>query len=96
VSADDVFAAADAEEQALRPAPWLERRHGAPRKPDEVLKTRKGRPGTREERIALNLARIRETEKSIADAEPDADVHRLQQRLAAYKSARAVLLHGRR
>jgi hypothetical protein len=33
--ADDVFAAADAEDDALNPAPWLERREGPMRKPDE-------------------------------------------------------------
>jgi len=35
VSADDVFAAADAEAGALSPAPWLQRRQGRMRSNDE-------------------------------------------------------------
>jgi hypothetical protein len=96
VPADLVFAAQDAEEEALRAAPWLHRRQGPLRKPDELLKTKRHTKLSREERLQLNAARIRETEQAITDAGPDAEVHRLRQRLAAYKGQRAVLLNGRR
>jgi hypothetical protein len=81
----------------LNPAPWLKRRQGPLRKPDEhLMKVKKGRPTNREEKVALNLDRIRQVEREIAEAPPDADMRRLRSRLAAYKGARSVLLNGHR
>jgi hypothetical protein len=95
VSADDVFAAQDAEEEALRAAPWLLRGRGPLRKPEEGGFNTRIRKLTVEERLRLNAASIRESEQAIREAGPDADVFQLNCRLRAFRGARVKLLQSR-
>jgi hypothetical protein len=92
--ADDVFAAVDAEAYALNPAPWLERRNGAMRKPDEGVKPGCG-VADLEDRLRLNAAKICDTEQALADSGP-AERRRLTQRLAALRTFRTRLLQSQR
>ncbi len=95
IRADDVFAAADAEEEALQPSPWLQRRRGPMRKPDEHLMTKRNASLSPEERLSLNAVKIRETEQALAGAGPD-EVFGLKKSLAMFRAKRSILLNGHR
>jgi hypothetical protein len=89
--ADDVFAAADAEAYALNPAPWLDRREGPLRRPDEG-RVKPGRGDSDlEDRLRLSAAKMADTKQALADAEPS-ERRRLTQRVAALRAFRARLL----
>lgn len=93
MSADDVFAAADAEADALNPAPWLQRRDGPVRKPDEG-RIQNGRADSDlENRLRTLAAKIRETICALDKAGP-ADAPHLRRQLAAFR-AHATRLRGR-
>jgi hypothetical protein len=92
--ADDVFEAADAEVEALSPAPWLGRREGPMRKPDEGRIKEGCGVADLEERLRHYAAKIAQTEQALADVGP-AERRRLMQRLAALRTFRTRLLQSR-
>jgi hypothetical protein len=93
LSADDVFEAQDREDEASQPSPWLHRRRGPLRKPDEgKYEIRAGL----DERVQLVATKIREAEEALAAAGPDADLSQRRKRLAQFRTKCAILLHGRR
>ena len=95
--ADDVFAAADREADALNPAPWLERRQGPLRKPDEgQIRIKKRHRVSPDERLRHLAAKIREAENALAHAEPDADLWRLRCRVAGLRAYAVAIRNGRR
>jgi hypothetical protein len=92
--ADDVFAAADAEADALNPDPWLQRREGPMRKPDEGrIQARLRRPDL-ENRLRGLAMKIQETICALDKAGP-ADAPPLRRQFAAFR-AHATKLQGRR
>jgi hypothetical protein len=95
VSADDLFADADAEEDALRPAPWLFRNPGPMRRKDEgAIKNGEG-DADLDARILANATRIRVAEQALAQA-PPADQLGLRLRLSAYRRHQEMLQDRRR
>jgi hypothetical protein len=98
VSADDVFAAADAEADALNPAPWLHRRLGPLRAKDEgQIRFKKPRAQlSLDDRLRLNEARIRGAEQQLASAAPDANVVQLQRSLRGFRAYEVVLQNRQR
>jgi hypothetical protein len=92
IRADDVFAAADAEEEALQPSPWLHRRRGPLRAKDEgQIRFKKPRVKlSLDDRLRLNQARIREAEQALVAA-PNANLLQLQRSLRGYRAYAVVL-----
>ncbi len=99
LAADDIFEEADAENEAMLPAPWIHRRIGPMRKPDEDNMRRRG-PGSRtvslEERLSRGAARIRAAEEAVAEAGPQVDVQLLRYRLSGQRAVHTTLLRLRR
>lgn len=84
VSANDLFAQADAEDEALHPAPWLQRREGPARKPDEG-RIHPGRVGSVEDRLRRLAVKIQETICALDKAGPT-DAPHLRRQLAAFRA----------
>jgi hypothetical protein len=93
-SANDLFAQADREDETLHPAPWLQRREGPPRKPDEGRIKTGCADSDLENRLRGLAARIQETVCAIERAGL-ADAPHLRRQLAAYR-AHATKLQDRR
>ncbi len=91
--ADDVFSAADAQADALNSAPWLHRRNGPLRKPDEGRIKDGCGVADLEDRLRDYAAKIAQTEQALADAGPT-EQRRLRQRLAAFHTFRRRLLRS--